>query len=221
MSRPRISSNSTESSQFSYLNTTRKDSTEFQSFMDVPKHLARYQQIQYGMTHSHETPYRTEFEQLQRNSSSSFKRTLREIIIAQDEASMDPAMLKLTSAVDTYHFHEKTDLDGDIIDHLLELALQVRGEARPDIMKSLPRDKKMVIISQVVGQSRVSGESKGPRYYVDLIVSTTAVQLAAGKTRAEQLVDMVTRSITGSKPSQPIKEIIMELKVQCQCQSIR
>lgn len=130
-------------------------------------------------------------------------------------------MLKLKNAIQRYRFDENSDIDDSTIDHLLDLALQTinSNSPRADIVKSLPREKKVLMIKQVMGQPKYYSNSKGPRYYVDLICQATCSQLVSGKTKTEQFIDALSRSITGTKQLPPLKDIIMELKVQCQCQS--
>jgi hypothetical protein len=136
-----------------------------------------------------------------------------------DSVSSDD-ILKLTTEIEKYQFMKNSDnLDDKIIDHLLNLSLVLQNVPRPDILYSLPREKKILMIKQVNSQQSITN-SKGPKYYVDLICEATCSQLTGSKTRTEQIVDIISRSITGLKPAQPLKDIIVELKIQCQCQSL-
>ena len=64
---------------------------------------------------------------------------------------MDLNILKFTAAVEKYQVNLKSnsDFDEPIVNELLDLALRTRGESRPDIMQSLPKDKKMLMIRQI------------------------------------------------------------------------
>ncbi|KAL2917768.1 hypothetical protein HK105_202641 [Polyrhizophydium stewartii] len=130
----------------------------------------------------------------------------------------------LMSAIEKYGFNQRPNaqLDERLVNELFELALDARGETKRAVMRQLTKDKKIHIIRQMTMYSETTGDSttKRPAYYVEQLMSAISGQ-SHGKTRTEQLVDMVARSISGtSRQSQSLKDIIVELKVQCNCQSM-
>lgn len=53
-------------------------------------------------------------------------------------------------------------------------------------------------------------------------MSLLSSSLNHGKSRTEQIVDMFARSIAGAnRTGHNLRDVIVELKVQCQCESIR
>lgn len=60
--------------------------------------------------------------------------------------------------------------------------------------------------------------SRGPKYYAQALV--TCLRDYNKKSKAEHMLDMVTRQFTASKGGQSLKEIINELKGQCLYQTL-
>ncbi|KAI8903614.1 hypothetical protein EDD86DRAFT_250329 [Gorgonomyces haynaldii] len=131
------------------------------------------------------------------------------------DKALDPNVLLFQQALEKHKSAlQRGDIDDVHLDSLLDLGMAVQGDTRPDIMRSMPRDKKMSISNQTVAV----GDTKSPNFYIDLLHNAINHQLGS-KTRAEQLVDIVTRSFTTRNQMQ-LKDVITELKVQCQCQSL-
>jgi hypothetical protein len=63
---------------------------------------------------------------------------------------MDVETVQLNAALEKSGFYTTPNqLTEVVIDELLDLALKVRGETRPDIIKSLPIEKRIVMIQQI------------------------------------------------------------------------
>ncbi|KAH9251616.1 hypothetical protein BASA81_010525 [Batrachochytrium salamandrivorans] len=72
----------------------------------------------------------------------------------------------------------------------------------------------------IYGKHYTYAVCKETTYYVEQLTQAISGQ-SHGRTQAERLVDLVTRSISGTnRQSQGLKDIILELKVQCHCQSM-
>ncbi|KAH6588860.1 hypothetical protein BASA61_005813 [Batrachochytrium salamandrivorans] len=137
----------------------------------------------------------------------------------------EQASMLLMSAVEKYSFHQRQIhlLDQKLVDDLFELALDARSETRRASMRALSKEKKIVIIRQMTTfteSTTHTPSAKKPSYYVEQLTQAISGQ-SHGRTQAERLVDLVTRSIAGTnRQSQGLKDIILELKVQCHCQSM-
>ncbi|KAJ1340835.1 hypothetical protein BSLG_004561 [Batrachochytrium salamandrivorans] len=130
----------------------------------------------------------------------------------------EQASMLLMSAVEKYSFHQRQIhlLDQKLVDDLFELALDARSETRRASMRALSKEKKITFTESTTH----TPSAKKPSYYVEQLTQAISGQ-SHGRTQAERLVDLVTRSIAGTnRQSQGLKDIILELKVQCHCQSM-
>ncbi|KAJ8325400.1 hypothetical protein O5D80_006336 [Batrachochytrium dendrobatidis] len=145
----------------------------------------------------------------------------------EEQCRFEPeqASMLLASASEKYMFNQQSNstLEQKLVDDLFELALDARSETKRAPMRALSKDKKIIIIRQMTAMTQSTANttaSKKPAYYVDQLNQAISGQ-SHGKSQAERLVDMVTRSIAGTnRQSQGLKDIILELKVQCNCQSM-
>ncbi|KAJ1328832.1 hypothetical protein BSLG_009876 [Batrachochytrium salamandrivorans] len=130
----------------------------------------------------------------------------------------EQASMLLMSAIEKYSFHQRQIhlLDQKLVDDLFELALDARSETRRASMRALSKEKKITFTESTTH----TPSAKKPAYYVEQLTQAISGQ-SHGRTQAERLVDLVTRSISGTnRQSQGLKDIILELKVQCHCQSM-
>ncbi|KAJ3250246.1 hypothetical protein HK103_003705 [Boothiomyces macroporosus] len=142
--------------------------------------------------------------------------------------NVDQALMGLlVDQADKFNLYSKTpeEMEDQHIYELLELTLDILGETKRQPIRMLGKDKKVQLIKQILLQREHLPNKdcgKSPNYYIDLLNNTVAASATSVKSKAEQLVDLFSRGITGaSKSTVTLKDIISELKVQCQCQSIR
>jgi hypothetical protein len=108
-------------------------------------------------------------------------------------------------------------LPEDKVNDIFELTMDILSSNDRPAMMMLPIEKKKLLINQVIQNKDFIGskKSKNPSFYVDLInqLLTNTV-----KGRAEQFIDLVSRRFVQQKSSLGLKDVIMELKIQCQTQ---
>ena len=140
---------------------------------------------------------------------------------SSSQKAFSGAAAEFADAVDLLQYDKnKHTMDQETIHKLMLLALRVRGDTRLDLMREFPREKKMVIISQVmliIAQTQTENEhSKTPRHYIDLITQC----LKSPMTPISGTVEMVKRVFGSAKKVPILRDVIAELKVQCQCQPV-
>ncbi|KAJ3267918.1 hypothetical protein HDV01_003782 [Terramyces sp. JEL0728] len=141
--------------------------------------------------------------------------------------NVDQALMGLlVDQADKFNLYTKSpeEMEDQHIYELLELTLDILGEAKRQPIRLLGKDKKVQLIKQILLQREHLPNKdcgKSPNYYIDLLNNTVAASATNVKSKAEQLVDLFSRGITGaSKSTVTLKDIISELKIQCQCQSM-
>ncbi|KAJ3150792.1 hypothetical protein HDU86_006301 [Geranomyces michiganensis] len=116
--------------------------------------------------------------------------------------------------------------DPVLVSELFELSLEAEhghlSESQKDAMRSMPWESKLQVITSVAARQgpRNRPEDKQPTYYIDFIMQAAA-STVHGKKRTQQLVGLVTRSMTGHAGKQAhLRDVLEELKVQCSCHSM-
>ncbi|KAI8896016.1 formin homology 2 domain-containing protein [Globomyces pollinis-pini] len=126
--------------------------------------------------------------------------------------------------ISKYPTNNHPDLNDQAVNELLELAMDVLGTNDRETMRRFDREKKLYLIRQLQEQhDRLPTKKTGkpPGYYVDLLNAANSSSNGI-REKAEHLVDIVARSLIGQshRNNLTLKEIILELKVQCQCQPV-
>jgi hypothetical protein len=143
--------------------------------------------------------------------------------------TVDNALIGLIqSGIDRYKLQvlPPSQIEDEKVDELMDLASDILGDRSRNGMLQLPKEKKIQLILQLtvhdVDQTNRAylpnkDTGKKPTYYVDLLNSAISNQPTGIKS---QLVDFA-RQIAGATRSQmTLKDIIQDLKVQCQCQTV-
>ncbi|KAJ3177111.1 Dishevelled associated activator of morphogenesis 2 [Geranomyces variabilis] len=116
--------------------------------------------------------------------------------------------------------------DPVLVSELFELSLEAEhahlSDSQKDAMRSMPWESKLQVITSVAARQGAKNlpEDKQPMFYIDFIMQAAA-STVHGKKRTQQLVGLVTRSMTGNAGKQAhLRDVLEELKVQCSCQSM-